>query len=146
MTPEESDWAVHQTGVLILAAIDCESERVASIIREVAERLGDTGVYAVCCAVAEAIAVLGKFQRGDGGWHGFEVQNLATGENVGADAIADDSILDGTRFLMAHLNGDSAASLALFYAEPVRVSSGLAKLVSAYGRAREAEHKGRTNG
>ncbi len=136
--PEYIRWLSRRCGDIVLAAVDRDADRAATLICEAGEEYGDEGVYALCCGLAEAIAVMGRFERG--GVHGFEVHQRGRGVIAPEEAGADlEGAVAAFRFVSAHLNGDEDTKWALFNAAPVATAGGVANLAGMYGRHRRAE-------
>lgn len=133
-------WMTEQTGQLVLAAIDRDSERAATIVCEIGERYGWRGGYGMCNALAQVIATLGDYEKPTGGFYGFTVEHIDRG--VISAAEVDDNARDVTlamQFFVAYMNRDVDQMMALFGAaetpeEAVKLPVGLVALVGAYGR------------
>lgn len=138
LDPEAVRWIARRCADIVLASVDGDTETVVQAIAAVGMRHDNSGVYALCCGLAEAVTVMGRFERRAGLWHGFEVFDLPTGAMLNsADMPADTQpMIKATQFLVAHLNKDTPQALALFDADPVRVSTGLAALAGVHGRHR----------
>jgi hypothetical protein len=143
LDPAAVRWIADRCADVVLAAVDGDTETVVQAIAAVGVRHDDSGVYALCCGLAEGIARMGRFERRDGLWHGFEVFDLPTGAQLNsADLPADTQpMVKATQFLVAHLNKDTPQALALFGADPVRVSTGLAVLAGVHGRHRREQNE-----
>lgn len=141
--PEAGRWIAEKAAEVLLAAVDGDTETVAQAISAVGVRYDNRGVYSLCCALAEAIAVMGRFDRDTDAWYGFEIVDLPTGKRLDSRDVPADSatMVSAHQFLIALLNHDTAQSLALFAAEPIRVATGLATLAAVYGRDRLQEDR-----
>lgn len=141
LDPDAVTWITPKVHDVIAAAMDFHGAGVADAVCAVGVRYGDDGVYALCCGLAEAIAVLGGFERTADMRHGFTLLSNATGQQIGPADVAPTAVAEvmGLQFLMAHLNGELDQTQALFAAQPVKVSAGLAKLAGTYGRGRRVD-------
>ena len=143
LDPGEVRWISQRCADIVLAAVDHDTETVVQAIAAVGTRHGDSGVYALCCGLAEAVARMGRYERRQGLWHGFQVVDLLTGTQLNSADIPADSqpMIKATQFLVAHLNKDTPQALALFDVDPVRVSTGLAALAGVHGRHRREQNE-----
>jgi len=100
---------------MIGAAIVRDTEQTADILTGLGESLGPTGMYGVCCAVAEVGKGCLTMLYGDQAPKTAE--DMWVFEEVEPGALADDAA--GTfamRFLVAYANGDRTTALALYNA------------------------------
>jgi hypothetical protein len=109
---DDKYWLYERFARLMAAAVERDSETTSGIFVEVASRLGDSGVFALCCALAEAVRqyVFPGFTPGDGSLSG----DIAVLEKL-TDGPDHPPTLWATRFVAAYLNGDQDTSTALFF-------------------------------
>ena len=111
MDPEQLEWLTEQTGRILTAAVDRDARAASDAIAETADRYGHSGVYSLCCALAETVRVLVfPTVQGDGTLTG---EILAMVKLPGA--TADRPTEWAGRFITTHVNGDGATNATLFF-------------------------------
>lgn len=139
---DRKKWLVARAKTLLLAAVDNDDDTAAAVLAEVGGRYGHGGVFAVCCALCEALRqwVFPNMKRGDGSLTGDMVRF-----EIDGDAPVDRAILWSARFLAAYCNGDGDTLEALFFAQTgdqQLIIGGVAELVNMagdIGRIKKAE-------
>lgn len=142
---KRNNWLHEQFSMILSAAMDGEDESAADHLVAVGTKYGHSGVYGICCALAEAVRVLGfpGVQQGDGSLTGdiMIVEKLP-----GSDG--DPATLWACRFVVAYINGDRDTCTSLFFgsfghprAERALVSGVTELIIMAadIARAKEAE-------
>lgn len=106
---------VDRTTALYLAAIDRESATVADYIGEIGTHYGHSGVYALCCGLAEIVLkiVFPDQARGDGTLTS-DMFVLAVHGDLTTDRVSA-ARLWAARFVTMYGNGDAEGTLALFF-------------------------------
>lgn len=142
MDPEQLEWLTEQTGRVLTAAIDRDAKGASDAVAEAADRYGHTGVYSLCCALAETVRQLVfPTVHGDGSLTG---EILALVKLPGA--TPDRHTEWACRFITTHVNGDGATNATLFFHNlhdtGNLVVKGVAALILIVGDvARHAERK-----
>jgi hypothetical protein len=110
---ERLHWLSDRTMRLLCAAMDRDPDETTHLLEEIAERYNASGMYAVCCALAQSVLTLAfpEFKRGDGTLDDGEM--LAVQRLPGASD--DPHILWAVRFVAAYANGDMGTTDALFF-------------------------------
>jgi hypothetical protein len=152
MMPESEmdiEWLTEQVGQLVIAAVDGESGGL--IFSAIHERYGGYGIFCTCCALAETVGRLGRYERAPGYRFGFAIGDRS-GQILNPDAVAAEgeemaALVAAWRFVTAVLNRDTDQSIALFCApqtddEAIAILAGLVALVRLFGREKLAEVHG----
>jgi hypothetical protein len=110
---ERRDWLTDRTMRLLCAAMDRDPDQVCRLLEEIAETYDASGMYGVCCALAQSVLTLAfpEFKRGDGTLDDgamLAVQRLPA-------ATDDPHSLWAARFTAAYANGDMDTTDALFF-------------------------------
>jgi hypothetical protein len=108
-TQRQVDGVVQAVGDVLVAGMNRDAERVATIVCDVAERYGDAGLYSMCCGLANAVEQVAFPPP-----RGFAELDMLDGR--APEEQDDQAALWAARFLTASLNGDAKMKTALFYA------------------------------
>jgi hypothetical protein len=127
---QATEWIAGQAAHIMAAALEGERETAARLITETGQQYGAQGVYLLCCGIAEAIAVAGRFEREPGTFHGFELETFGDPDVQSNPRIA--RVVKAHQFLMAYLNEDTETTMALFAAEPALTVAGLVIVAVAF--------------
>jgi hypothetical protein len=109
---ERLQWLSERTMRLLCAAMDRDADEVTRLLDEIVGRYNASGMYGVCCALAETVRQFAfpTVQRGDGSLAG---DMLAIERLPGAPD--DPHALWAVRFVASYVNGDGDTSTALFF-------------------------------
>lgn len=106
---ERVDGLVRAIGDALVAGMDRDAERVATVVCDVAERYGEMGVYSMCCGLANAVEQVAFPPP-----RGFAELDMLDGR--APEEQDDQAALWAARFLTASLNADVETKVALFLA------------------------------
>lgn len=111
--PERMQFLTDRTMRLLCAAMDRDADEVARLLGEIADTYDASGMYGVCCALAQSVLTLAwpEFKRGNGTLNDGEmlaIQKIPGGRD-------DPHTLWAARFLAAYANGDMDTCDALFF-------------------------------
>lgn len=144
--PERMQFLTDRTMRLLCAAMDRNADEVGRLLDEIAGRCNASGMYGVCCALAQSVLTLTwpDFKRGDGSLDDGTM--LAIQRMPGREPEADEPhSLWAARFLAAYANGDMDTADALFFGsmpdEDAHAGGVIALIALAadIARAKEAE-------
>lgn len=97
---------------LLRAAIAGDVDGVTEELDRIGEHLDYSGIYAICCGLADLVMNLSfpGFTRGDGSLTGVVVGTTKVEGRAGNDPT-----LWANRFIVTHMNGDAETKSALFF-------------------------------
>lgn len=139
---ERLQWLSERTTRLLCAAMDRDPDEVARLLEEIADAQGGTGMYAVCCALAETVRQFAfpNVKQGDGSLTG---DMLVIERLPGATEPGSPHDLWAARFVAAYVNGDGDTSTALFFGsmgdEDAHTGGVIALIAMAASIARQRE-------
>jgi hypothetical protein len=141
--PERMQFLTDRTMRLLCAALDRDPDEVIRLLAEISDTYNASGVYGVCCALAQSLLTLTwpEFKRGNGTLDDgvmLAIQKLPGSKD-------DPHVLWAARFVAAYANGDMDTTDALFFGSmPDEDAHGggvvaLIALVADIARAEEAK-------
>ncbi|MBQ1047830.1 hypothetical protein KBX50_05075 [Micromonospora sp. C51] len=140
---QDDSWLSRAVMDLLACAATGDTAGVRDALEAIVRERNASGVWALCCAMADTVTTLGLGVRQG---EGFAAVQLATGsgepvepENWPPQARPQ---LWATRFVAAHVNGDMDTSYALFLStmpDPQQHMAGVAALIGLAGRVVRAD-------